>query len=282
MAKSVDETLVTDIYALMGSGHRPLDTALSHLGEAMAAHIARSMLPHEKRNTLRGSNIGTQCDRKLWYTVNEPNEEEEETSPWAKNKFLYGHILEELVLFQAEQAGHDVKHRQLEVSLDGVYGHIDAVIGRRLVDAKSANSRGMLKFRNHELETDDPFGYLDQLRFYHAALSASGVDLDDKISFLVIDKELGHIVVDTYDAYPIEIVRDKLTTKKKMLEGPMPNRAYFAIPDGKSGNMQLDVPCRYCPRKKQCWPTLKVYAYANGPRYLTKVVREPDVPQIKG
>jgi hypothetical protein len=41
--------------------------------------------------------------------------------------------------------------------------------------------------------------------------------------------------------------------------------------------MKLDTGCSYCPHKFNCWPDLKTYYYSTGPRYLTKVVREPRV-----
>ena len=56
-----------------------------------------------------------------------------------------------------------------------------------------------------------------------------------------------------------------------------PNRAFSDVPDGKSGNMKLGTQCSYCEFKKVCWPDLKTYIYSSGPRYLTKVVREPKV-----
>ena len=58
---------------------------------------------------------------------------------------------------------------------------------------------------------------------------------------------------------------------------PIPERCYPDIPDGKSGNMKLSVPCSYCSFKEHCWPELRTFIYSNGPRYLTKVVRTPDV-----
>ena len=53
------------------------------------------------------------------------------------------------------------------------------------------------------------------------------------------------------------------------------------VADGKSGNMKLAVGCSYCPYKKVCWPNVRGFAYANGPRYLVEVVNEPQVPEIE-
>lgn len=270
------ETLIPDIYALMGSGATVDQAALDHLGKAMAVHVANALAGREVRGELRGSSIGTQCDRKLWYMTNEP-EEGEDPAPYTKIKFLYGHLLEELVLFLAEQAGHKVEARQQKVTVNGVDGHLDAVIDGRVVDAKSANSRSMEKFRNNSLQTDDPFGYLDQINFYHAGYTGSK---DDKVSFLAIDKELGHLVLDTYPAYGADVVKNIIDTKKELIKGDIPARGYMPEADGKSGNMQLCMECRYCDRKNKCWPGLRTFLYAGGPRFLTRVVREPDVPEL--
>src|SRR5690606_20206525 len=98
-----------------------------------------------------------------------PNEGEKINGP-ALLKFLYGHIVEELVFPLLEKAGFNVQKRQQTVGIqvrDGtiVEGHIDAIVDGTITDIKSANSRGFDKFKYHKLEYNDPFGYLDQLDF---------------------------------------------------------------------------------------------------------------------
>ncbi len=74
----------------------------------------------------------------------------------------------------------------------------------------------------------------------------------------------------------------KIAHKKAIVELPEPpNRGFMAEPDGKSGNMQLCMECRYCEYKHTCWPGLRTFLYSGGPRFLTKVVKEPDVPEVK-
>ena len=60
---------------------------------------------------------------------------------------MYGDIIETLVLWLARQAGHEVKWEQKEVSIDGVTGHIDAVIDGVLADLKSCSPFSYKKFR---------------------------------------------------------------------------------------------------------------------------------------
>ena len=59
-----------------------------------------------------------------------------------------------------------------------------------------------------------------------------------------------------------------------------PEKCYEPKPDGKSGNMKLDIGCSYCAYNKACWPDLRAFAYSTGPRFLTEVVNEPKVQEI--
>lgn len=132
------------IYALFGSGKAPTINATQELGKAIAYHVGQAFKAHDPAATkgvLRGSRIGTSCGRKQWYDTNAP-ESAEDMDPHTLLKFLYGNILEEIILFLAEEAGHSVEKRQATVELDGIVGH-DAIIDGTLVDVKSASGRAM-------------------------------------------------------------------------------------------------------------------------------------------
>jgi hypothetical protein len=225
------------------------------------------------------SNLGTRCDRKLWYSVNKP-ELAENLSGATSFKFLYGDILESLVLGLAKLAGHSVEGEQDELSIGEVKGHRDAVIDGRLTDVKSATTHSFAKFRDHKLRIDDPFGYLTQIGSYlHASQKDPLVKDKDKASFIAVDKQLGHIVVDTYEKDATDY--DLLVEQKSALlanEG-LPERGFGDQPEGKSGNRKLCTECSYCPFKGACWPGLRTFTYSNGPTFLTKVVREPQVEE---
>jgi len=189
--------------------------------------------------------------------------------------------LEELLLFLAEQSGHSVTARQEEVVINGVVGHIDAIIDGRLVDVKSASTFAFRKFKDNNLGSDDPFGYLDQIGAYHHALR-DDPRLTDRgvVSFLAVDKQLGHICLDTYVA-PDKDYDALVTQKREMLaKADPPDRAFEPESDGKSGNEKLGTQCSYCDFKKLCHPQLRTFIYSNGPTFLTRVVREPKVPEI--
>jgi CRISPR/Cas system-associated exonuclease Cas4 (RecB family) len=271
-------TLVQDIYDLLGSGHKCNQDNLASLGTAITQSVEK-VLGEDSTPSLRMSNIGSKCDRKLWYTVNAP-ESAEPLRPEVRFKFAFGHILEELVLFLAKEAGHSVEGTQDTLTIAGVKGHRDAVVDGVLVDVKSASSYSFKKFENGLTEEDDAFGYLDQLGAYlYASKDDPKVVHKDRAAFIAVDKTLGHITVDvqpnTYKDYSKLVELKKAVVSQK----EPPPRAFSDEPDGKSGNRKLGTQCSYCSFKQTCWPGMSTYIYSNGPRFLTKVVREPDVPK---
>lgn len=274
------DTLVSDIYGLFQRPTQVPTKDLEALGQEIANHVGDALKGDERPPTLRMSNLGTPCDRKLWYEINRP-ELKEPTPPYAKIKFLYGHILEALLLFLAKVAGHEVRGRQDELEIEGVKGHRDGLIDGRLVDVKSATTASFKKFRENGLRDDDPFGYLDQIGAYHDA--SEDTEDEEHVSFLAIDKQLGHIVLDTYEVDKKKDYSALVNAKKDMLEASTPPpRAFSDIPEGKSGNKRLGTNCSYCPFKDACWPNLRTFIYSNGPVYLTKVEREPNVLEVNG
>lgn len=280
MNKSID-TLVEDIYALFtNDAYKPNPSNVDNFGKRLSHHVANRLAENTKPPSLRLSNLGTPCDRKLWYSINTPGESEP-LPPEVRIKFLFGDILEELLLFLAQEAGHLVEGQQDELNVNGVLGHRDAVIDGRVVDCKSASSYSFKKFEGNGLRSDDPFGYLVQLGAYlYSSRGDAAVRDHDVASFLVIDKQLGKITLDTYakDGTDYE---QMVNDKRAMLAQPEPPpRAYKAEPDGKSGNMGLGVTCSYCPFKAKCWPDMRTFIYASGPKFLTKVVNVPRVPEV--
>jgi hypothetical protein len=278
--KTID-TLVDDIYALFTDPDTEFDPAnVEAFGQRLAKHIANRITEERGPPTLRLSNLGIPCERKLWYSINTP-ELSEPLPPEARMKFLFGDILEELLLFLAKEAGHTVEGEQDVLDLSGVVGHRDAIIDGRIVDCKSASTYSYRKFAEGRLRDDDPFGYITQLGSYLAASRSDHRVVDkDVASFLVIDKTLGHITLDTHQFEDVnynQVVEDK----RAMLALPEPPpRAYDDQEDGKSGNRTLCVQCSYCPFKKDCWPGMRTFLYSTGPKFLTKVDREPKVAEV--
>lgn len=277
--KSV-KTLVNDIYDLFrpNAKHKFTGDSIAQFAEGLAKRISSKL--EEERGTpgLRLSNLGTPCERKLWYSINKP-QWAEALAPAARIKFLFGDILEELLLWLAREAGHKVEREQEEVECAGVKGHIDAVVDGGLVDCKSASTYSFNKFHDHDLPNNDAFGYLTQLDSYLS--STPNLEVTDEASFLVIDKTLGHITLDTYPKTGTDY-EGVVEAKRKMLAYPLPPaRGFHDEADGKSGNRKLGINCSYCDFKYTCWPGLRQFAYAKKPVFLTVVSREPNVEEVK-
>lgn len=281
MSKS-HETLVEDIYSVVKDKVDTLDEGL--LDDSLQSLKALLHYRLEKRhiqeaNQLRMSNYGTGCLRKLWYHLHSP-EDATPIEPWVHIKFLYGDLLEWLFLFLAKVAGHKVEGEQTTLQVGNVVGHRDAIIDGLLVDVKSANSRSFDKFKYHEVPKNDAFGYMDQIALYHHA-SKPELEIKDKAAFLAVDKEMGHVVLDVY-SMPERDLELEVKKKSELLESSEPpERGYKPEPHNKSGNMALPLACKYCSFRQVCHPGLRTFLYSSGPVYMTKVVKEPDVKELK-
>lgn len=274
------DTIVPDIETLLVSGIEVPPEKLQAFGQALAMSIAESLSKRGRKASLRMSNSGKPCSRQLYYEVNSP-ELAEEYRPELYMKFMYGHLVEELLLFLAELAGHEVTGRQDTQEIEGIEGHRDAVIDGVLVDVKSASSYSFKKFASHGLSENDPFGYIPQLQSY----LYSGQE-DDKIkdksraAFLVVDKTLGHLTLDVHDKDETDWP-EFYKQKKDMISSPeLPPRGFEAEPMGKSGNMMLGQNCSFCDFSKVCWPQQRTFMYANRPITLVEVAVEPRVPEL--
>lgn len=271
------DTLVEDIYQLFDNHNIPelQDTEVKELGERMASHIRDAILEPEKQPKLWASNIGTQCKRKLWYKINR-FQDLEPLRPNTKLVFLFGHLLEELVLFLARIAGHKVEREQERIEYEGVSGRIDAVVDDVVCDVKSASSFSFRKFKDGLVASNDPFGYLRQLGFYKSLVDPDG----EEAAFIAIDKQHGHITVDQHRQLgDVDYDKEIREVKTALANDTPPPRGYTDIPDGKSGNRRLDTVCSYCEAKFLCWPGLRTFYYSNGPKFLTEVKREPKVSE---
>lgn len=277
MTKTID-TLVEDIEDILEKPHEWNKENAEELGHNIASVIL-SKLSHPGKKELRMSNLGESCDRKLWYSVNTP-ELEEPLRHNVRLKFLFGDIIEELMLFLAKEAGHTVFGRQTQLELFGVRGHRDAVIDGVLVDVKSASTFSLKKFKDGLNASTDSFGYLPQLAAYR---DASTDTTSSDMAFLAVDKTLGNIVLDRHKKTR-EIDWERIIAKKRdiLAKNSPPNRGFSDEEFGKSGNRKLGTKCSYCGFKQHCWPGLRTFLYSSGPVHLTEVVRLPDVPEITG
>lgn len=281
--KTID-TLVSDIQGLISEGFSGSTEWTTILGHAMATEVAKKFSLEERvgNHYLRPSNLGDKCDRKLWLGMQQPGDEEE-LPPEARMKFLFGDILEELLLALAAVSGHTVTAQQKEVSLFGITGHIDSVVDGVLLDVKSASSIAFGKFQDHLSASRDSFGYLSQLGFYLEACQNEPELIDkDRAAFLVIDKTLGKLCLDIHARDTLQKDWAGIVARRRaaLASLDMPKRGYLPEEDGKSGNLKLGVECSYCNFKHACYKNLRTFLYSTGPRYLTNVSRIPDVPEV--
>lgn len=286
MTKSI-QTLVSDIYALMENRNTPkdvdVDAEIERFGEAMKDLMKKEFKPsgYGDGRKLRLSSIG-KPDRELWYSANKYTKEK--LQPHNYIKFMYGHMIEELVLFLTRMSGHTVEDEQKLCEVEGVKGHMDARIDGRLIDVKSTSSFSFKKFKDGTLAYDDPFGYVAQLKAYAHS------EGDTKFGWIAIDKQNGHLCYLEYDQEDTQApvydfikydIAERVRHVKKVVEQPEPPAlCYESVEDGKSGNERLATGCSYCAYKAHCYPTLRGFVYSTGVKFLTKVVNEPKVPEI--
>lgn len=278
-------SLPEDIYKLLDdeTDHAVCEDNVEWAGEVFKQLLRTRLAKREEKRgeqVLRFSSLGKK-DRQIWYAANMP-EKAEKLHGKTKFKFLYGDVIEVLLLFLAKEAGHNVENQQVEVEEDGVTGHIDAEIDGVLVDVKSASPYSYEKFVSGSYLFDDPFGYVKQITGYAHKREKS------RAGFLVSNKVAGDIgYVELDPAYiranpPSERIRE--LRKAINLEVPPP-RCYPDVPEGKSGNRKLDVGCAYCPFKEECWKDanggkgLRKFFYSRGPVWLTRVAKEPKVAE---
>lgn len=277
------DTLVEDIYGVI-EGRGGWDKAVTEFFSTSLANIAEARFSQEQkpRDYLSLSSIGTPCERKLWYKINQ-TEDHEPHDAETLGTFFYGDMIEALVLSLAKAAGHSVEGMQDRVEVFGVKGSRDAVIDGVTVDVKSASKHGFEKFSKHMLREEDPFGYISQLSSYvYAGKNDPLVRNKTQGAFLVVKKDRFKLCLDRYD-FTEELSRkeEEIEHVKAVVAGSIPEDRLPVVPQSKtSPNTQLSTTCGYCEFRKVCWPEARTFLYSTGPVYLVDVVAEPRVPEL--
>lgn len=283
------DTLVADIYSLMSSKEVPegvdAEEAIEKFGENIKELMRKEFTEKRDDNrTLRMSNIGRD-DRYLWHHVN--GSTGETIQPHTYIKFMYGHVIEELLLCLTKLAGHTVTDEQKQCEVEGITGSMDCKIDGVVTDVKSTSSFGFKKFKDRSLAIDDPFGYIDQIKGYAHSEGAR------EFGWLAMDKQNGHLTYLKYDLdnendpmyeFYSSCIVERIKHVKQLVAEPTPPLRFChdLLEDGKSGNLKLAAGCGYCPFKHTCYPDLRGFVYSTGVRWLAKVAKEPNVPEIGG
>ena len=147
-------TLVEDIYQtvtdITGGNKKVPDELLNELGQKIARTIKTWATPqHHNKFMLRMSNIGRPA-RQLYYSQKDTQEIKHHAS--TQIKFLYGHIMEDLLIFLTKLSGHSVTDEQKEVLVDGVLGHMDCKIDGEVIDIKTASGFGFKSLKIKHLQ----------------------------------------------------------------------------------------------------------------------------------
>lgn len=256
--------LVDDIYNYLENYPEVSPEAAEELAQAIKDVIV-TKLQTFREPSLSMSSIG-KAPRKIFmdlHNVVKP-------SGKARLKFLYGDIIEALVLWLCKQSGHSVSDQQKSVEVDGIKGSIDALIDGVLCDVKSCSAQSFKKFKSGTLPLQDSFGYLPQISGYKTALS------QDQCFFLAVDKVTGELVTYYPDPeFDLPNIHKVIEVAKKASTEYPEEPCEKPIPFGKSGNEVVAKCCKTCPHLFKCFPDAKEYKYSTGSEYFTKIVKEP-------
>jgi len=280
-------TLVKDIEGVLLNGVPELpEEKVQNFGHLLARTIFDRLNQDKRPFTLRMSNIGSKCLRKLWLEKRNPDKREKLTAAM-KLKFLYGDLIESLLLFLIELTDHKTTGEQGELEIAGIKGHRDAVVDGHLLDIKSASPYSFENFKQGLSPETDKFGYITQLMSYlHASQNDVLVEDKDQASFLVVDKVSGELVLDTHKR---DVDIDWPQAYNERIEAldkeEIPERGFEVEADGyknpktkefiPNGNEILGTYCGYCQVKYLCYPELRTFVGKNSVKHFTKVVKEP-------
>lgn len=275
------DTLVYDIHQYLagnfasesGEIHLATESRVIDLSKNIAIHTldiskAREVVSKDSEDSsIRMSEMGEPCLRKLIYKWYHPERglppfalPNESTLPV---KFLLGDYVEEIALFLAGEAGHEVTLRQHEVRLDVpasawyAVGHMDAVIDGCVVDVKSASDFAFNKYKREGLTAEsDGFGYRYQIDAYATAMGTN------HRGFLFVNKHDGalHFLDRTHEPM-IDIptrIRDIGHAMNLYTDfGDAPDRL-APVQYKKTDERKLCTVCSYCQFKHHCWGDQKL------------------------
>jgi hypothetical protein len=274
-------TLIPDILELLKTKGWMTETLAKELGDGVSQRI-KKQFESEAPPSLRLSGMGSRCPKALWHSIHTPGEKEA-LPPWAHNKFSLGHFQEAYGIILCKAAGHRVEGEQHGCELDGVKGHIDAIVDGCVLDLKSCSGRQFNKYKTGTVgvEGNDSFGFLFQLDGYVTACRDDPlVNVKDRGYILAMHKELGHVTLYEHRTRPVSI-RERIAEYTSVVARKHPPECLCeTIQSGASGNVALGTRASYEPYKWCCNPNIRCFLYSDGPQYLTKVVRKPDVPEV--
>lgn len=276
-----------DLENLMKFGKKIDEKDYEALGQTVAKVVKRYMeeplevptKPAAMLDTLRMSSLG-KPDRFLYLQAKHAVESKGSTVKYRDGfttdrlfTFMYGSLIEEIILWMVKQAGHEVTNEQEYVNVEGVPGHIDCRIDGTGVDVKSAANFSYDKFLSRRIVNDDPYGYLQQLGGYFYK--------DPKAGFLVINKESGHIAFVDFNTADLPDPVKRIKHLKEVLAKPEPPPALcYPVKIEENGNTTISKSCGWCLFKDTCFKNLRAFDYADEVVYMTHVEKPPRVQEL--
>lgn len=198
-------------------------------------------------------------------------------------KFLYGDLVEDIVLFLIHASGLEVVSELEPVSLKiagkKINGTLDVVIkinGTNYVfDIKSASDFSFRDKQNNSFKhfiEQDFFGYTTQLFMY---AEAKGYTPGGFIFANKVDGEIFVLAVpEEYEEYK-NIALSKAKNNILAINNPF-ERKFEDIEETfykkKTGNRHLGFTCSYCDYKFECWKDLKIQPQINSKSKNPKIV----------
>lgn len=289
------DTLARDIYDLLDRPNADMQFDIDRevdLSKRLISHIRDEVRDPDRTsrpaNELYVTQFTSPCNRRVWYNVYGKDLERERIAGKNRFKFVYGDLIEEMVLYFAELAGHNVTHKQhrFETPLGAsdpfiICGRIDAIIDGVLIDVKSMEGFSFDRLVAGTYE--DKWGYFTQLGIYKHMAEQAGIEVRE-CAILAVNKSNGRLHVHKVD--PEYLVG----CWARVVGAVKDPKSLYELPDrhitSKSGNDVLGAGCSYCPFKFDCYERdglngLEVYGYSDGPTFMPKPVkRPPKVPQI--
>jgi CRISPR/Cas system-associated exonuclease Cas4 (RecB family) len=286
--KQID-TLVQDIYGLFEKPHTPDEKNLDEFLASIKSTVLKRMKEdptQEREGYLRMSLIG-KPDRQIWYQMRLDKEALKANRPNGQThiKFMFGDIIEALLILLIKESGHTIENEQMVVSVNGVEGSMDFTVDGAVLDAKSASSYGIKKFRDGSIVNDDPFGYIGQISGYKNGVETK-YGRKVRQGLLAMNKENAELVLCMIpEKHTIDVPQRIETLHEQLSQDKPPERCYKPkVLD--NGNHELPKGCGWCAFKEMCWNDvnggqgLRVFKYSNGPQFFTKVVNPPRVQEI--
>ena len=142
--------LVSDIYKLVESKEVAegvdIESCIEQFGENVKDLMRKEFTEvRDDSRKLRMSNIGRE-ERYLWNVYNDVDKGEDLT-PNTYVKFLYGHLIEEMLLFLTRAAGHAVTDEQKLCEVKGVKGSMECRMDGVVTDVKTTSTFGCKKVK---------------------------------------------------------------------------------------------------------------------------------------